>query len=186
MGLLSPGYQVRSWSALADQAPYRAVSLGDVTEDGIDFARLAWIGGDDKLSRYRLSPGDVLIRPRGAHFRAFVVPVLEFAVIAAAPLYTLRLHASSVLPAYVAWWVNRAAIQTKLGAASQGTHIPTVSREDIMNIEIPLPPLEAQAHIVEIDQLRDHERELYAQLLTVRGRFIETQLEGAALGKNQS
>lgn len=174
------GFQVRSAITDVPEAPHRLISLGDVTEDGIGTERLARMDLGNRAYKYILNSGDILLRPRGANYRAAVVPDLGSPLIATAPLYVLRLTVDAALPEYVVWWVNRAEIQERLATEARGSYIPTVAKEAFADIEIPLPHLDVQGAIAEVQRLRKKERDLASQLELALGRRIEAVLERAA------
>lgn len=180
LGELWTGFQVRSAITDVPEAPHRLISLGDVTEDGINPDRLARMDLGNRVWKYILNPGDILLRPRGANYKAAVVPDLGSPLVATAPLYVLRLTVDGALPEYVVWWVNRTEIQDRLAADARGSYIPTVAKEAFADIEIPLPPLKVQGAIAEVQRLRMHEKDLVSQLDSALSRKIEATLERAA------
>lgn len=181
LGELWTGFQVRSAITDVPEAPHRLITLGDVTDEGIAYERLARMDLGDRLWRYVLNPGDILLRPRGANYKAAVIQDLDGPVVATAPLYVFRLQVDEALPDYLAWWINRGEVQEKLANEARGSYIPTVSKETFARLELPLPSLETQKRVAEVQSLRRQERKLVGHLEFLRDQQIEAALEAAAV-----
>lgn len=181
LGELWTGFQVRSAITDVPEAPHRLITLGDVTDEGIAYERLARMDLGDRLWRYVLNPGDILLRPRGANYKAAVIQDLDGPVVATAPLYVFRLQVDEALPDYLAWWINRGEVQEKLANEARGSYIPTVSKETFARLELPLPNMETQHRVAQVQSLRRQERNLVGHLEFLRDQQIEAALEAAAL-----
>lgn len=179
LGELTTGFQVRSAISDVPEAPHRLVTIGDVSDDGIDFERVAKMDLGNRIWKYVLNPGDILLRSRGASYKSAVVPLLDGPTVATAPIYVLRLHVDDVLPEYLSWWINRDEIQDQLASEARGSYIPTVSRDSFAKLWIPLPPLDIQARIAEMEDLRRQERRLMHRFEDLRRREIQLALEQA-------
>jgi hypothetical protein len=183
LGEMWNGFQVRSAIADVPEAPHRLITLGDVVDGVIAFDRPARMDLGDRIQRQALLPGDVLLRTRGANYKAAVVPKLDMPTVATAPLCVLRLRAGAALPEYVAWWINRDEVQESLATSAWGSYIPTVPKEAFARLEIALPDLPVQRQIAEIQRLRSVERELAARLGVLRSRHVDAALEQAILNQ---
>lgn len=181
LGELWTGFQVRSAITDVPEAPHRLITLGDVTDEGIAYERLARMDLGDRLWRYVLNPGDILLRPRGANYKAAVIQDLDGPVVATAPLYVFRLQVDEALPDYLAWWINRGEVQEKLANEARGSYIPTVSKETFARLELPLPNMETQHRVAQVQSLRRQERNLVGHLEILRDQQIEAALEAAAV-----
>lgn len=181
LGELWTGFQVRSAITDVPEAPHRLITLGDVTDQGIAYDKLARMDLGDRLWRYVLNPGDILLRPRGANYKAAVIQDLDGPIVATAPLYVFRLQVDEALADYLAWWINRDEVQEKLANEARGSYIPTVSKETFARLELPLPSLETQKRVAEVQSLRRQERKLVGHLESLRDQQIEAALEAAAV-----
>ncbi|WP_144241149.1 hypothetical protein [Fimbriimonas ginsengisoli] len=181
LGELRTGFQVRSAITDVPEAPHRLITLGDVTDEGIAYDKLARMDLGDRLWRYVLNPGDILLRPRGANYKAAVIQGLDGPIVATAPLYVFRLQADDALPDYLAWWINRDEVQEKLANEARGSYIPTVSKETLARLELPLATMETQKRVADVQSLRRQERNLVGHLESLRDQQIEAALEAAAL-----
>ncbi len=160
------------------------IQLGDVRDGAVNWERVLRMDLERVRAKDFLVPGDILLRSRGASYGAALVPTCPQRTLAAVPLYVLRLEAPEVEAAYVAWYVNRLATQSRLEAHARGTHVPTVSLEAFADLDIVLPGVAEQRRILDMERLFQEEKDLNAQCLAQRGQLVrvaqETILEGAS------
>jgi hypothetical protein len=121
--------------------------------------------------RHLLQRGDVLIQSRGQKFPAAVVDQPIFGI-AALGLYVIRPTATAT-PEYLAWFLNLPRTRAALRGIARGTHIPFLSASDLREVEVPLPPLETQRRIAQIEQLRRRERQLADRLRDLNDQLID-------------
>jgi len=84
-----------------------------------------------------------------------------------------------VLPRFLAWFLNNPTTQTLLKAQAIGTSIPSISKQVLENLEIPVPDIKTQKAVVEISKLRNREKFLKQQIETLRERQIQQQIINA-------
>jgi hypothetical protein len=132
-------------------------------------------------SRYRIQPGDLLFVSRGT--TNIAVPLVEPFVkpwpfdwetlIPAYVFYILRPDRQRVLPEYLAWYINQRPAQAFLARHSRGTLVKLLPKAMFEELEIPVPPLEKQRLIVEIEHLRAREEFLVKRLADSRARLVQ-------------
>jgi hypothetical protein len=120
---------------------------------------------DDSLLR----PGDIVFMARGAKNYTILLKEIPGPAVAAASFFMVRVQADEVLPAYVCWYLNQAPAEQYFRQQSgRGVHMPVVTRATLENIEVPLPALEVQERIAELDGLLRDEVALVQKLLEKR------------------
>lgn len=122
---------------------------------------------------YQTEAGDVLFLGRGHRLYAVVVPVVEPHTIATGYFFILRPNPRLVLPEYLAWSLNQPDFQESLRPYHRGSHIPMVSRTDVENLRIEVPPLEVQHRILTLNELLDRERHLFAAIREKRSLLVQ-------------
>lgn len=133
-----------------------------------------------KYERYLLQAGDLLFQSRGSRHPVAVVGA-GIRGIAATGLHTIRPHRGRVLPEYLSWWLNHPVSQEKLvSKVARGQYIPFVSKADLLAFLVPVPSLEAQRKIIEVDRLRRLERALQEQLDTLTQQLVDDVTFAAA------
>lgn len=179
------GYQFRGKVKPNPKGAVRVVQIKDIDND-------LRIRVDDLVSvnverpePYLTQQGDVLFLSRGHRLYAVVVPEVMPNTIATGYFFILRPRDRLVLPEYLAWSMNEPAFQESLRPYLRGSHMPMVSRADVEDLRIHLPPLAVQERIIDLQRLFDRERELTtaiqqkreALLHAVSGKLMTGQLQ---------
>ena len=133
-----------------------------------------------RFDRYLLQAGDLLFQSRGSRYPVAVVEP-GTRCIAAAGLHVIRPDRAQVLPEYLAWWLNRPASQAKFSAQlARGSHVPFVSKADLDAFEVPLPSLDRQSRILEVERLRRQEQELATRIMQLTRQLVDGATLAAA------
>lgn len=120
-----------------------------------------------------LKSGDILFMARGSRNYAFLLSACPKPALAAASFFVIRLLSDKVLPVYVSWYLNQDIVQQYLQRYSgRGVHMPVVRRSVLENVEFPLPELETQKKIAELDSLMCCEQNLLERLAAKRRELI--------------
>lgn len=145
---------------------------GAIAEDGLTCVHL-----DPVPEKYVVRGGDVLFRSRGERTTAAALSgSFPLPVIAVLPLIILRPDPQVLSGSYLAWVINQEPAQRHFEESAQGTSLRMVSRSSLENLEIPVPSLETQQKILQIDALARQERDLAQQLTHVRHELIRRLL----------
>lgn len=146
-------YQVVMAKHLSDCMPYRYIDEHEL--------RMTPAGSPEN---YRVQKGDVLFISRGVRNCAAVIESVPEKTIASATFYILRAH-SPIVPAYLAWCLNQPPMQAQIGQIRTGAGTPIVQRNVLGDIQIPVPPVKEQKHIVELGALMAAELDIRKKLL---------------------
>ncbi len=133
-----------------------------------------------RFERHLLRDGDLLFQSRGSrHPVAVADPTVRG--IAAAGLHVIRPDDARLRSDFLAWWLNHPSSQTRLiSDFARGTYIPFVSKSALESFPIPLPPLDVQLRIAEVDRLRRRERALRARLDALTQQQVDVATLAAA------
>jgi restriction endonuclease S subunit len=116
-------------------------SVNEENLDGIDF--------ENYRSKAIVKKGDVVISSRGS-FRSGSVGLGIKDMIAASSVYILRPKTKNIIPYYLAIYLNSYDGQKQLTESATGAAIKAIRRNDLENITITIPDLEAQKKIVNL------------------------------------
>jgi restriction endonuclease S subunit len=120
-----------------------------------------------------LEKGDLLFMARGAHNFTILLDDLPEPALAAACFFIVRVFSPEILPGYLSWYLNQAPVEHYLLAHSgRNVHMPVVRRAVLENIPVPVPPLDRQAMIAELNALMFKEMNLLQQLGQKRKELI--------------
>jgi restriction endonuclease S subunit len=117
---------------------------------------------------------DILFMARGSRNYSILLGEIPGPALAAAYFFIVRASDERLLPAFLCWYLNQAPVERYLTRHSgRGVHMPVIRRSVLENLEIPLPDLETQKRIVELELLRKVEKDLSNRLAEKRKRLIE-------------
>jgi restriction endonuclease S subunit len=94
-------------------------------------------------------------------------------VIPSNQLLIVTIKSEQVIPAYVCWWLNRPTTQNKLAELHVGTSIPSLSKKELLGLDIFLPDTRTQQQVIRLSQLQLQEKALYERLLKNREIMLE-------------
>ncbi|MBN1559880.1 restriction endonuclease subunit S [candidate division KSB1 bacterium] len=122
---------------------------------------------DDSVEKHILKDQDILFAAKG--YRNFAATYSEHIgpAVASSSLFVIRLKNSKkdiVLAEYLAWYLNYPNTLYYLQANAKVGTIPSVSKVDLSNLQIPIPAIERQKKILVIAQLAEKEKSLYNQI----------------------
>lgn len=108
--------------------------------------------------------GDIIFRSRGQTNTAAMLNQEAKDTIVAAPLFCVRPNTKKVLPAFLLWWINQPISQNYFRSRAEGTMVNMLSKQDLEDLEIILPPLEQQSKIAEFFSLSTKEQLLLEEI----------------------
>lgn len=129
--------------------------------------------------KHLLKDGDVLFAAKGTKNFATVFENHNEPSVASTSFFVIRPTDNKVLPQFLAWFLNNHTTQTLLKGQAIGTSIPSISKQVLENLEIPVPDIKTQRAIVEISKLRNKEKSLKHKIESLREKQIQQQIINA-------
>ncbi|MCO6496841.1 MAG: restriction endonuclease subunit S [Chitinophagaceae bacterium] len=129
--------------------------------------------------KHLLKDGDVLFAAKGTKNFAAVYENHNEPSVASTSFFVIRLTDNKVLPQFLAWFLNNHTTQALLKSHAIGTSIPSISKQVLENLVIPVPDISTQIAIVEISKLRNKEKSLKQKIETLREKQIQQQIINA-------
>ena len=139
----------------------------------IEPASLTRFTPERKTAPYLIRNGDVLVQAKGNIHYAFCFEISIENVLAADTFYIVRTDRKIIIPNFLAWWINQAPARSYLHQNSVGTGIPFISKSVLERLTLPVPSLEIQIKIVQVEQLWQHCRELQNDLDNKRNELVQ-------------
>lgn len=161
---ITTGHPFRSKIAAVGGTGVVAVQMKDVSPWGDINWRNATETRAATTSPSWLADGDVLLTARGTQNRAVLVKNPPKAL-AAPHWYVIRCHDNKLLPAFLAWQLNRTPAQTWFQRESAGTTTKNLRLESVAKLEIAVPSLDEQRRIIAIAEAALKERKLCERLM---------------------
>lgn len=101
-----------------------------------------------------LSEGDIIFAARGTQNFAYYIPNLSFPTVCAPQFFVIKIgNKKTLMPKYLAWYLNTAPAQCYFESVSVGSAMKNIRRSSVENLEIPIPSLARQSAIVELWEL---------------------------------
>lgn len=116
---------------------------------------------------------DVLFSAKGQENFAYLVNTDVIKVLAANTFYILRANPESILPDFLAWWMNQTPAQEYIKLNRSGSSLPFLSVSALSCLEIPIPDIEMQRKIGELETLRKKEADLLDLYLAKKSALVE-------------
>ena len=174
---IKAGYSFRETIPVSDNGNYRVIQIKDVDYRGfISSDDLVRATVDSIKPDYLTQTGDVLFTGRGANRRAAAVDETAADAIFVSQLYGLKIKTDSVIPEYLAWYLNQKPAQDFFEANASGSYIQNIRHDALAQSPVVLPLVETQRRIVEIYRLGLREREVAERILEKRWQIVEQTL----------
>lgn len=120
-----------------------------------------------KLSRYMLQQGDILFAGKGTKYLCQTFN-LNIQAVPSTTLYIIRPDRKQVLPEYLCWFLNLPQTETTIKATQVGSSMPMIPKSALEELEVPVPDLATQSHILEIANLQQREQQLLSAIAEKR------------------
>ena len=126
--------------------------------------------------KHLLQEGDVLFAAKGTKNFAAIYEFKNKPAVASTSFFVIRPKDKKVLSKYLAWFLNQTHTQRILKDKARGTAIPSITKNVLEDLEIPIPSIEKQKIIIELASLVMKEFELRNSILEQRKLFVENQI----------
>ncbi|MGQ0509973.1 MAG: restriction endonuclease subunit S [Betaproteobacteria bacterium] len=168
------GYPFRGAIDPASDGQVTVVQIKDLAPDGsVTWARAIRTELPGRRQPYWLETGDLLLVARGKRYSATALDGVPSSTVCGPHLYQLRPKSrGTVLPAFLAWQINQAPLQTALRAAAEGSNQLSVRRPVIEALPIAVPPLPEQRRIIDLARAAARERVVLDGLIRNRERQL--------------
>ena len=175
IAMVESGYHSRRRVEPREDGTYFLLQARDVDGEKLAYQTDTLIRFNPELSRTdgTLKKNDILFMSRGTRNYSLLLGEIPDSTLAAAYFFIVRVSGKKLSPAYLCWYLNQLPVECYLVRHSgRGVHMPVVRRSVLEKLDIPLPKLEIQNKIVELEALRREEEELINRLVEKRKQLI--------------
>lgn len=122
-----------------------------------------------------LWPGDILFMARGTRNDAAVIKALPHNTVCTPNFFHLRLkpEAFNLMPEFLAWQLNHVDAQRYFAMCSQGSAAPSVTKTQLGDLPVVVPPIEQQKLMMKVVGAAQREQALLEQLIENRQRMTD-------------
>lgn len=170
------GYLFQGGVKPAPEGQYSVAQLSDISTDGLLTNTLTCVSLPDLKPAHLIEKGDILFASRGTRKRAVSVAEPIPNLIATSQFLILHLNDSSILPEYLAWYLNQKPAQRFIEEHSGGSSVSLINRNELGELPVHIPPLDHQRRIIQIHALYLREKQLMNQIQEKRQLLIENLL----------
>ncbi|MEO5365455.1 MAG: restriction endonuclease subunit S [Magnetococcus sp. WYHC-3] len=175
--MIRMGYTFRSRFEPDSQGNVRVIQMRDIdARHRIDEAALERWSLDAVKPSLLVREGDLLLQSRGYSNTAALVPPGLDKVIASAPLMVIRADQKKLLPEYLRWFLNHPQTQVRMTQNATGTSVRLISKAQLEDLELPLPPLKKQRRIAAVAELAEREQAILDAITSMRKAYLEEVL----------
>ena len=175
IAMIQSGYHSRGRIEADEDGSHCLLQAKDVNGEKLTCQTDTLIRFNPDLSRTdgTLKKNDVLFMARGTRNYSVLLGEIPGSTLAAACFFIVRVSDEKLLPAYLCWYLNQTPVEHYLIRHSgRGVHMPVVRRSVLEKLNIPLPNLDVQRKIVELEALRKEEENLTKLLDEKRKKLI--------------
>lgn len=178
ISLVQVGVPFRAGLDAVQNGEVSVIQMRDTYSPVVDMGNLVRTDVEIKGEHHWIQIGDIVFRSRGMTTTASIVRDAPPKTIAAAPLMRIRVSATElVVPEYLNWYLNQPAAQAYFANNAKGTMQMMVDKTTLENLEVFVPPLELQQHVVALAELADREQHLMNALTEKHRRLTNTLIQ---------
>jgi restriction endonuclease S subunit len=133
-----------------------------------------WLNPTENTQKHILEDGDILFAGKGFRNSAWAYTEDIGPSIASSMFFVIRPVRQKVLPEYLSTVLNSEKYQSFFQTLSMGSSIPSIRKNELEAVEIPLPSLEDQSKIVEISRIHYQSVVLTNQILCKKNKLYQT------------
>ena len=123
-----------------------------------------YVSKEEEKHSLVLTQDDILLVSKGMRFFAHKYESTMGEVIASSIFYIIKVNASIIMPDYLTCILNHPKSRSYFENISAGSSIPSIRKKELLDFEIPLPPLAEQRKIVEIYKLHKLQNTILIEL----------------------
>ena len=164
------GYQPRQ-KIDADFGEYPFVQQKDIDCVEVDINNFVKIDLSNP-DRYTVRTGDMLQVIRGTRFSTFLIANGLNGCIFSGQFYRIRIKKAKVLPEYVYYYINSEATKKRIKMMARGSGIPMLPKDEIENLDIPIPNLETQRKVACLCRKAERENQIFCEIAEQRAKMI--------------
>lgn len=162
LGQVARAFKGKAVSGKAVPGRISYINLSDMTEFGIDYDHLKTFDDEqDKLQKYLLETGDVLVASKGTVKKVAVFEGQDFPIVASSNITVLR-PIEELNGFYLKLFLESDLGQALIDTADKGKAVLNISTAQLLEIPVPQIPLVKQNYLVQYAYKgqADYERKL--------------------------
>ncbi|HWK03804.1 MAG TPA: restriction endonuclease subunit S [Puia sp.] len=136
-----------------------------------------WLDINDKSQGHLLQDGDILFVGKGMRNFAWTYYEEMGKAIASSIFFVIRPDKRKIIPDYLTTLFNTPKYQGQFQTMGAGSSIPSIRKNELEDLIIPLPSLAVQESVVEISKLHKEELALTGQIIAEKNKLFQAVLK---------
>jgi restriction endonuclease S subunit len=131
------------------------------------------------MEKHILNDGDVIFAAKGSKNFAAHYETKNGHCVASSTFFVIRLKdefKKAIKPEYLVWFFNHPKAQEYLKSKARGSSMPSISKLDLMELEILIPPIDKQTAVLKVDSLQKKEASIMKQIKQLKEKYIQNYL----------
>ena len=126
------------------------------------------------LEKYFLKKGDVLFNAKGRRFFAVTYDREYQNAVPGSSFHVLKVVKDFVNPDYLVWFLNHPEIMKEFNKKALTQNMPMVTKSELEDLTITIPPIEIQNKIVGLDTVNRKKNRIQKQLIKLNETLINS------------
>lgn len=153
------------------------IQMKDIDEQGNLSERLVHINEEFVKPKHLLQSGHIILLAKGKYTSASLIASADRKLVVSSAFFSIKVKAhTSVLPAYLQWFLNQPEATSYFKSYATGTSMFSLPMSVLKKLEVPVPPLPVQEKVVQTINLRRQESETARQLEAEREKYLRQLL----------
>jgi len=168
------GYRTRHKVMEDPFGTHRLLQSRDIQDSLINWQEALCFNPEGDPKRYLIQPQDILFTARGYKNIAYYVPDVPDNLLASSSFYIIRVTSLLIVPGFLGWWLNQAKAQAFFAQFQVRSGFIYMSKKNLNQLQVPLPKLDTQKRIAELQRLRLKEQSLVKEINQRKAQLIKS------------
>lgn len=169
---IQSGYRTRRKVMEDPFGSHRLLQARDIQENSINWQGAMRFTPKGDPKRYLIQPDNILFIARGYKNCAYLFNETPENLIASTSFYIIKVTSPKIVPGFLRWWMNQAQAQAYFAQFQVRSGFAYMSKTNLKELQVPMPPLATQRQIAELQHLREKEKALTQQINHKKAQFI--------------
>lgn len=124
------------------------------------------------IEKNYLQKNEIVFNAKGRRFFAFLFAEEYRSIIASASFLIITIEKNEILPEFLLWYLNHPETLKVFSHKIDTQVMPSITKQELGELEIIIPTFEAQKQIVALDLLKKKQLAIQKELITLEENYI--------------
>ena len=171
---IKSGYTFRERVVSVESGDVFVIQPKDLSD--FSYSKMARINLSKNMQKHLLEKGNVLLSNRGT-FEAMTYDG-QYPVIGSGGFFVIQVNDNRLIPEYLSLFLNSDLAQRTFSRLQESMTIPALTRTQLADIEVPIPPIKEQQKLIEFERLQKKEHDLMERLVSLKEQRFNAIIKG--------